>query len=79
MNESPWQVFIDEMHGTYGRRDPECFWCGEMVYMSLQGFFFGGIWTTDSELEGPSKAAWGPSTECSRSPDGEHDVLRLGT
>ena len=72
---TPWEVFIDEMLGRHGRRDSECFWCGETVYMSLQGFYSGGIWTTDADLEGPGTAASGPSVECAASLDGEQDVL----
>ena len=55
MNVSPWQVFVDEMYDRFGRRDPDCFWCGETVYMSLQGFFSGGRWTTEKDLEGPGR------------------------
>lgn len=28
-----WEDFVRVMHGSYGRRDPQCFWCGETVYM----------------------------------------------
>jgi hypothetical protein len=63
------------MYERHGRRDPECFWCGTTVYMSLQGLSSGGAWTTDPDLEGPNTAASGESTECPASPDGEHDVL----
>ena len=39
MNDtSPWQAHVEWMYEHYGRRDPECFWCGKSVYMSLQGF-----------------------------------------
>ena len=74
MNVSPWQVFVDEMYDRFGRRDPDCFWCGETVYMSLQGFFSGGRWTTEKDLEGLGTAA-DRGVRCAASPDDEHDVL----
>jgi hypothetical protein len=78
MNQA-WQVFTDEMYERYGPRDCPCFLCGETVYMSLQGLFSGGVWTTDAELEGPMTAA-DRGTDCPSSPDGKHEVVwRLGT
>ncbi len=77
MPDPPWEVHIAWMLEHYGRRDPECFWCAENVWMSLQGFYSGGAWTTDPGEEGPGSAAHGPSTECAVSPDGAHDVLSL--
>ena len=73
--KGPWEFHVEWMDEHYGRRDPECFWCGEHVVMSLQGFYGGGIWTTDENLEGPCTAASGPSTVCSSSLDYQHDVL----
>lgn len=79
MSDSPWDVHIEYMLRVFGRRDPDCAWCGETVYMSLQGSFSGGIWTTDALKEGPMTAADGPSTECPQSPDGEHSCFALDT
>ena len=63
------------MYEHYGRRDPECFWCGETVYMSLQGFLGGGSWTTNSAEEGPGNVASLGAMFCEPSPDHMHDVL----
>lgn len=73
--KAPWEFHVEWMDEHYGRRDPECFWCGERVVMSLQGFYGGGIWTSDHEDEGPGTAACGPGVTCPTSPDGAHDVL----
>jgi hypothetical protein len=75
VSESPWQVFVDEMYERYGRRDPECFWCGERVRMVLQNFYSGGTWTTDEDAEGPCSYSTPEGARCERSPDGEHDVF----
>ena len=73
---SPWEVHEEHMRRYYGRRDPECFWCGETVYMALQGFYSGGTWTTDPVSEGPlSVGGDGLATRCPESPDDGHDPL----
>jgi hypothetical protein len=73
-DESPWEVHIATVTERYGRRDPECMYCGERVWMALQGLFGGGVWTTDPDAEGPASSGLnGDGTRCPSSPDREHD------
>jgi hypothetical protein len=80
---SAWDEFVDYMEMTYGTRSPLCDWCKKPVWLSLQGFYGGGMWTTDKEHEGPVSASLGgpgtePGTVCSESQDPEdhgHQVL----
>jgi hypothetical protein len=71
-------AFVEFMEETFGRRDPECVWCGATVHMTSQALFAGGVWTTEEAHEGPARGgAWltGPGTRCSESPDGEHSCF----
>ncbi len=70
----PWQDHIAFMHANYGRRDPACRWCGESVWMALQGFYAGGPVHLFRD-EGPLGTGCPPGTDCPSSPDGQHDVL----
>jgi ribosomal protein S27AE len=73
---NPWAWFVDDMLELFGRRDPECVWCGKTVFMALQGPRSGGIWTTEEADEGPcSSGLDGPGTRCPESPDGEHSCF----
>lgn len=73
---SPWNVHVACMLETFGRRNPECVWCGATVYMALQGFFSGGVWTTEEVDEGPCSGCLdGPGTRCAGAPDGERSCF----
>jgi hypothetical protein len=75
-HESPWEFHVRYMTEVFGRRDPECVWCGQAVFMALQGWHSGGIWTTMEIHEGPcSSGLDGPGTRCEDSPDGEHSCF----
>jgi hypothetical protein len=76
--DDPWQEHIDFMYGHYGRRDPECVWCGHRVVVALQGFYGGGSWSTDTDDEGPASSP-GDGRTCAASPDGTHDVISEAT
>ena len=76
--EDFWDVFDAFMVERFGRRDPECVWCGQTVYMTSQGPFAGGVWTTEEAHEGPAlDGEWlnGPGTRCPEAPDGEHSCF----
>jgi hypothetical protein len=76
-HDGPWEDFIDYMELTYGTRSLLCDWCKRPVWMALQGFYGGGVWTTDKEHEGPASNGLNePGTVCSESPDDEHWVSR---
>lgn len=72
--DDPWETHIDFMYEHFGRRDPDCTWCGRPVVMALQGFYSGGTWSTDSDDEGPHSAPSPEAMRCDESPDEEHDV-----
>lgn len=77
-DESPWDFHVRYMEDVFGRRDPECVLCGQNVYMALQGFFGGGIWTTEEADEGPASPGLnGPATDCAESPDGRHSCFAV--
>ena len=70
-------MHILEMQETYGTRSPVCNWCGEPVWMSLQGFFSGGSWTTNPDNEGPNfgcKELDVQAEQCAKSLSGRHEV-----
>jgi len=72
----PWDAFTAYMYSAYGRRDPECIHCGQRVWMALQGFYSGGMLTTDPSHEGPVSGGDLQDAEfrCEWSPDGEHST-----
>ena len=73
----PWDRHVAWMNVVYGRRDPECIHCGQRVWMTLQGFYAGGSWTTDPRHEGPLFGGESLADEgqgCASSPDGEHEA-----
>jgi hypothetical protein len=72
-----WDDHVRYMLRVFGRRDPECVWCGENVYMSLQGLHSGGIWTTESADEGPCQEVDGHGVRCVESPDGRHSCFAV--
>jgi hypothetical protein len=73
------EAFVEQMMEMFGERANECVWCGETVYMALQGLDWGGIWTTVDEDEGPgSPGINGPGTICGESPNREHSCFSLG-
>ena len=76
MTDDPWGIFGSDMLDLFGRRDPECVWCGQTVYMALQTAVSGGVWTTEEADEGPySEGLNDPGTRCPESPDGEHSCF----
>jgi len=75
---TPWELHVDWMVTHYGRRDPACVYCGEHIWMALQGFLGGGSWTTKQADEGPASSLDQVGQRCSESPDSEHCAMRIG-
>jgi hypothetical protein len=76
--ERVWKRHIAELEEDYGRRDPECVWCGRTVYMAFFHYFgVGAVWTTDEADEGGCPGDHGSRSgiECSVAPDGEHSCF----